>query len=1048
MKQVKPLLLATTVIAGAFAAMPAFAQDNPAKTLPTAPVIGGSSASALPTDPAQPASESGQDIVVTGSRITSPGALSASPLTTINAQEIKLEGVTRTEDLLNSLPQVFAGQGGNLSNGASGTATINLRDLGSQRTLVLINGRRLMPGDPGSSAADINFVPAALIERVDVLTGGASSTYGSDAIAGVVNFVMNTRFEGVRLDAQYSFLDHDNNNATADAVFRDPAGGRGFAYPQGHTDLGATQNITAVIGTGGADGRSHVVAYAGYRQIQAVTQDSYDYSACSLAEVTSALGFNCSGSGTTSPARFIIGSAQRTINPATGNTFYAYNGGRDAFNFAPYNYYQRPDKRYTAGVFADYEITPAFDPYIEFMFMDDRSTAVIAPSGIFGQTINVNCNNPLLSAEEAGEICGANAGSTTATGAVSIGKRNVEGGGRANDLRHTDYRYVVGMKGQIDPAFSYDGYLQFGRVVYAENYQNDFSVNRTRAALNDVVNAIIPGSITAANPKGTLYNTTQPAGAIICADPNAVAQGCVPYNIFALNSVTPGALNYLQTPGFQEGTVDEYVANFSVTGDLGKYGIKSPFASNGVGVNFGTEYRKEQLQLLTDAEFTSGDLAGQGGPTIGVAGSFNVYEFFAEASVPVIEDKTLFKSLVVNGGYRRSHYNLAGNTDTYKGDVVWQPVGPLRLRASYNRAVRAPNVQELFSPASQSLFTGSDPCSGAAVNGLTNGTTKGPAAGATGYTAAQCARSGVTAAEFGNIVNNTANQYVQFGGGNPNLKPEVSDTYSAGAVIAPTQGVLRGLVISADYFNIKVKGAIGTVGAQIILNQCLANGSPTFCSLVQRDPTNGSLFLGTNGQVVNTTLNIGQLQTRGVDVAGSYRFDFERVGLHNIGSLGIDYTGTFLIDLKQSPGTTLADGTTTYNCSGYYGTNCGVPAPKYRSKLRVTYNAPSNFQVSLNWRHYSGVNVDASSSNGFISNPSIVYASDSRLPAYNYFDLSTSVRVADKFSLHVGANNLLDKDPPLVGSNNLSGTFGNGNTYPQVYDSMGRYLFAGVTVDF
>ena len=1018
MKQVKPLLLATTVIAGAVAAMPVFAQDNPVKTVPTAPVVGGSSSSALPTDAAQPASESGQDIVVTGSRIASPGAVSASPLTVISAQEIKLEGVTRTEDLLNSLPQVFAGQGGNLANGASGTSTVNLRNLGSQRTLVLINGRRLMPGDPGSSAADINFVPTALIDNVQLLTGGASSTYGSDAIAGVVNFQMNTRFEGVRLDAQYSLFDHDNNNATADAVFRDPTAGRGFAYPQGHTVVGATQNITAVLGTGGADGRSHIVAYAGYRQEQAVTQDSYDYSACSLAEARTTLGFNCSGSGTTSPARFILNGgagSQVTLDPATGNTFRPYVAARDAFNFAPYNYYQRPDKRYTAGVFADYEITPAFDPYIEFMFMDDRSTAQIAPSGIFGQVININCNNPLLSASQATAICGANAGSTTATGAVSIGKRNVEGGGRVNDLRHTDYRYVLGMKGQIDPAFSYDGYLQFGRVVYAENYQNDFSINRTRASLNDItVN-----------------------GQIVCADANARAQGCVPYNIFAVGGVTQAALNYLQTPGFQQGTVDEYVANLSVTGDLGKYDIKSPFADNGIGINFGTEYRKEQLQLLTDAEFTSGDLAGQGGPTIGVAGSFNVYEFFGETSIPLIENKTLFKSLVVNGGYRRSYYNLAGATDTYKGDVVWQPISPLRLRASYNRAVRAPNIQELFSPASQGLFAGSDPCAGAAVNGLVNGNTF-----------ATCSRTGVTAAQFGNIVANSANQYTQFGGGNPNLKPEVSDTYSAGAVIAPTEGVLRGLVLSADYFNIKVKGAIGTVGAQVILNQCLASGNPTFCTLVQRDPSNGSLFLGTVGQIVNTTLNIGQLQTRGVDVAGSYRFDFERVGLNNIGSLGLDYTGTFLINLKQAPGTTLADGTTTYDCAGFYGTTCGVPSPKYRSKLRVTYNAPGNFQISLNWRHYSGVNVDVSSTNSFLASAAATYASDSRLPAYNYFDLSTSIRVADKFSLHVGANNIADKDPPLVGSTNLSGTFGNGNTYPQVYDSLGRYIFAGVTVDF
>ena len=405
--------------------------------------------------------------------------------------------------------------------------------------------------------------------------------------------------------------------------------------------------------------------------------------------------------------------------------------------------------------------------------------------------------------------------------------------------------------------------------------------------------------------------------------------------------------------------------------------------------------------------------------------------------MPLIENKPFFKSLVLNGGYRRSYYSLQGDTDTYKGGVVWQPINPLRLRASYNRAVRAPNIQELFTPSSQSLFTGTDPCAGAAVNGTVNGNS-----------AAACARTGVTAAQFGNIVANSANQYTQFSGGNINLRPEVSDTYTAGAVIAPTQGVLRGLVLSADYFNIKVKGAIGTVGAQIILNQCLASGSSTFCSLIQRDPTNGSLFLGTTGQVVNTLINVGQLQTRGVDVAGSYRFDFERVGLNNIGSLGFDYTGTFLINLKQAPGTTLADGTTTYDCAGYYGANCGTPSPKYRSKLRVSYNAPGNFQLSLNWRHFSGVNVDASSTNGFLANAGSVFASDSRIKSFDYFDLSTSIRVADKFSLHLGVNNIADRDPPIVGSNNLSAVFGNGNTYPQVYDALGRYIFAGVTVDF
>ncbi len=1025
-------LLATTVVAGVAvaAAAPVWAQNasQPGQQ-PTAPTIGGSSTAALPSGQqgtGTPDTENApqSEVIVTGSRIANPNATSASPVTVISAQEVRLQGTTRTEDLLNSLPQVFANQGGNLSNGASGTATVDLRGLGPNRTLVLINGRRAGPGDPTVSASDLNFIPATLIDRVEVLTGGASSTYGSDAVSGVVNFIMNTKFEGVRVDAQYSLFDHDNNNATAQSIFNSSAG-RGFPFPNGHTDLGAQRNVTAVIGTGSSDGRGHIVAYGGYRSIDAVTQNNYDYSSCSLAEnATNGLGFACSGSGTTSPARFILNGgagASVTLDPATGNTFRPYVGTRDAFNFAPYNYYQRNDTRYTAGVFANYELSPHFNPYLEFMFMDDVTTAQIAPSGIFGQIININCDNPLLSASQATAICGANAGVAGASSAVSISKRNVEGGGRQNNLRHTDYRYVVGMKGAIDSAFSYDVYGQLSRTIFSENYQNDFSVNRTRSALNDV----------------TLN------GQVVCADPLARAAGCVPYNIFQIGGVTQGALKYLQTPGFQQGSVNEYVADASVTGKLDKYGIKSPFASEGVGIALGTEYRRETLRLLTDAEFSSGDLAGQGGPTLPVAGQFSVYEFFGELSVPLIEDKPLFQSLVATGGYRYSHYSTAGSTNTYKGQVEWQPIQPIRLRASYNRAVRAPNIQELFSPSGQSLFAGSDPCAGAAVNGLVNGNT-----------AAACARTGVTAAQFGNIVSNSANQYTQFTGGNANLTPEVSDTYSAGAVLQPG-GFLKGLVVSADYYNIKINNTIGTPGAQITLNQCVNTGNPVFCSLVQRDPTNGSLFLGTVGQVVNTNVNVGRLQTRGIDVAGSYRFDFDRIGFGRLGSLGLDYTATFLDKLIASPGSVI-NGVSSFNCAGLYGTVCSAangqngfaPAPKFRSKLRATVNVPGNVQFSVNWRHLSGVNVDASSTNAFLSNPSAVFPSDRRIPSFNYFDISTAIRVADKFSLRVGANNVFDKDPPLVGSINLSGTIGNGNTYPQVWDAQGRYLFAGITVDF
>ena len=1025
-------LLTSTIIVGAamLAATGAAAQNDPQSGAnPAAPAIGGSSSAGVPTTAATGTDATGNaqaaeqgTIVVTGSRIASANLTSISPLTVVSNQELKMQGTTRVEDLINSLPQAFASQGGGISNGSTGTATVNLRNLGDNRTLVLINGKRLLPGDPTSSAADLNNIPAALVERVDVITGGASAVYGSDAVAGVVNFVMNKSFEGFRVDAQYSLYQHNNNDTNVQGIL----GQRGFPAPDGNVVDGATKDITAVMGVNSADGKGNITAYAGYRKINAVLQRDRDYSACSLAETGST--FACSGSGTTSPARFITNGgagSQLTLDPAAPNSngFRPYVGSRDAFNFAPYNYYQRPDERYTLGAFAHYEVSEAFDPYMELMFMDDHTKAQIAPSGIFGQVLDINCDNPLLSAGQRTAICGATngagAGVAGTTGSVSISKRNVEGGGRIDDIRHTSYRIVVGGRGKINDAFSYDVYGQFGRTIYAENYQNDFSVARTQEALNVV---------TGAN------------GTAECANAAARAAGCVPYNIFSANGVTPGALAYLQTPGFKEGSTTEYVADASITGQLGEYGIKSPFADEGLGIAIGAEYRKESLDLKTDSEFTTGDLAGQGGPTIGINGSFDVKELFGEARLPLVEDKPFIHSLSVEAGYRYSDYNTAaGTTNTYKFGGEYSPVDGLRFRGGYNRAVRAPNIQELYSAQSIGLFAGSDPCAGAAVNGLVNGNT-----------AAQCANSGVTAAQFGNIASNSANQYSALFGGNTDLKPEKSDTYTAGILIAPVS-FARGLVLSADYFVIKVDNQISTVGANLTLAQCVASGNPTFCNLVQRDPSNGSLFLGTVGKVIDTNVNVGGVKTSGVDVGASYRFELDQVGLANLGSLGFDFAGTYTDKYKVTPGVTASDGTTSYDCAGYYGITCqtggnSAPIPKWRNKLRVTLNTPGNFQLSGNWRHVGSVKSDQTQTNSFTAGTT--FPVDAKIKSYDYFDVSASVRIAEKYSFRVGVNNLTDKDPPLIGSSSLAGVYGNGNTYPQVYDALGRYLYAGFTFDF
>ncbi|HYE50039.1 MAG TPA: TonB-dependent receptor plug domain-containing protein, partial [Azospirillaceae bacterium] len=545
--------------------------------------------------------------------------MSTSPVTVIGNEEVKLQGTTRVEDLINNLPQAFADQGGNLANGATGTATVNLRNLGPTRTLVLIDGRRMPAGTPGgtdsSAAPDLNQIPAALIERVEVVTGGASAVYGSDAVAGVVNFIMQDDFEGVRVDAQYSFYQHENDNKLADTVRA-----RGFALPDKNVTDGFTKDITAVLGANSENGKGNITLYAGYRELDALNQSERDFSACATG--VNATGLTCSGSGTTSPAQFIAATpAGVPTGPsytlAAGGGFRTYSSATDAFNFAPYNYYQRPDKRYTMGAMGHYEINEAVDVYAQLMFHDDRTIAQIAPSGLFAAVYQVNCDNPYLSAQQRDILCVQQGYGPTDLANVFIGKRNVEGGGRQDDLQHTSYRMVGGFRGDIGGGWNYDVYGARSEVVFAETYLNDFSISRGNRALNAVTDA---------------------SGNIVCAsvvdgsDPN-----CVPYNIFSPGGVTQGALDYLQVPGFQRGHTRQYIASGSLSGDLGQYGLQSPVASSGVGIALGAEYREEQLQLRTDSAFTTGDLSGQGGPTIGVEGSFNVKELFGELRVPLVE---------------------------------------------------------------------------------------------------------------------------------------------------------------------------------------------------------------------------------------------------------------------------------------------------------------------------------------------------------------------------------------------------------------------------
>ena len=523
---------------------------------------------------------------------------------------------------------------------------------------------------------------------------------------------------------------------------------------------------------------------------------------------------------------------------------------------------------------------------------------------------------------------------------------------------------------------------------------------------------------------------------------------CKPYDVFNAGKISADALNYISIPLVQTGTTKETVVNASISGDLGKYGFQSPFSDDGIRINLGAEYRTESLVTQPDLAYITGDGAGTG-PQQPIAGKYNVTDFFGELGVPVVTDKPFFSDLSFELGYRHSKYNVSGaskqnSADTYKIAGNWSPIEDLTFRASFNRAVRSPNIFDLFANRDIGLFTGTDKCSGPAIGGRVDGSDTGPttaAAQAAGFTAAQCARTGVTAAQFGNISSNFgADQYNQQFGGNVNLRPEKANTYSFGVVLEP-KSVLPGFLLSVDYFNIKVTDAVGTIGAQVIFDQCIGNNDPFFCSKIQR-ATAANGFPGAlygnppgTGFINNETVNTGSVRTSGIDINGDYR---TTLGENKI---RWQFVGTYLDKYIFQP---LTNGF-TYDCAGLYGQTCGTPAPKFRFTTNVKFTTANDIGFTVRWRYLSKVNVDSLAADVDL-NPNgdkPVGNTDEKIKAYNYIDVLLSLPIKDTATLRLGVNNIFDVDPPINATSPL-----NGNTFPGTYDHLGRNVFVNLTADF
>jgi iron complex outermembrane receptor protein len=989
-----------------------------------------------------------QEVIVTGSRIASVNATSTSPIQVVTAKEVQQGGKTDIIDLINQLPQNFQNSSVDFSNtsnglaGPGGISTADLRGLGPQRTLVLINGRRLGIGDPNTAnpnpAPDLDQIPVALIDRIEVVTGGASATYGSDAIAGVVNFIMKKDFEGIEIDGQvgeYTHHDHEQWMQNLEAA-------AGTAVESGSVHDGQNRSFSLLMGTNLADGKGNVTAYVNYLNADPIPSSARDFGGCQLDLTHGDNGAACHGSQNSNWFQPPSG----TVYSVVGNQLLPWpQAGSNPpalYNAQSLIYMARGDERYTAGVFGHVDINDNVKPYLELGFMDDKTTIDVAPSGLFQSNItdptnngnfNINCSNPLLSAQEQSILCSpaqiaaaqatpgapcATPPSPVPTGYVSpncanvnIGRRNIEGGPRVAYWDHTNYRAVVGATGEIADGWSYDAYGQYYTTTL-------FNSNSNYVNLASVDNAL--------QVSGTAANPTCISG-----------PSCVPWNIFKTGGVTASQVSYLNTTGTSTGTATERILHADVTGQLGKYGLKSPLANDGVGVNIGAEHRNDHLSFAPDAAELSGLLSGYGGASVAIDNGISVNEGFVEVRAPLAQDRPGIKDLVVDSGFRHSDYNLAGGVNTYKFEVQYAPVEDIRFRSGYQRAIRAPNILELYTPPGFGLLAdgpGIDPCA----------PTRDPVTGAlvpATASLAQCERTGVTTAQYGNgATTNTvkqcvANQCGQLTGGNTGLKPEQADSVTVGFNFDPA--FLPGFTSSVDYFHIKIKDEIGVIPAPIILQDCLTTGNPIDCSLIERT-SGGSLTgssLATLGGISQIGLNISAVGVSGVDVQANYR-----LALNNWGSLGFLLSGSYLLTDTTTP----QPGAHTYDCAGLYGTTCGTVNPRWRHNLRVTWSTPWNMELSALWRFIGAVSLDANTSDPTLS-AGIYDAFDARMPNMSYLDLSGSWKVVKNFELRAGINNLFDKDPPIV-SSNVAGT-GATNSFP-TYDQLGRQLYAAFTAKF
>jgi outer membrane receptor protein involved in Fe transport len=1016
-----------------------------------------------------------EEITVTGTRIKKKDWTSNAPVATIGFEQIELTGTVNAESLLNTLPQMVPGLDRTSNNPGNGTSTVNLRGLGTARTLVLINGRRVVP-TTSDGTVDINTIPTALIQNIEVLTGGASAVYGSDAVAGVVNFILKDDFEGVSMNAGYEVTE------------------------QG--DAGIT-SIDITIGANVADGRGNVAFNMSFTDRDDLFQGDRDFSFfaqfddCSSVQPT---GVDCPpadrilipGGSSFVPDTSIFSTllpfaSEAAIFTQSGDiqAFQTSGFPNDYYNYNPVNYIQLPQQRWQATALGHFDMNDRVTVYGQAMFTNSQVPQELAPTPIFAPSTFTLDGNPFLTANAQGILSGDNisdvsfgdrdshvrsaldrngedaldpylnplapgdddydptwdpADSNTCTNCLfdsdfvdvrnnatglgsaanplpdgidddprlnisaiidadgnniadfataSLRRRMLETGPRHSDQTFNSFSLLAGIRGDIGDSWDYDAYYQSGNVTLVTTTLGDLSTSRfDQALLLDLV----------ADPNGG-----------VCTDPsaNGGTSGCVPMNIFGMGNVSQETVDFLVTAISAGADFKQDIFSLTFTGDLGS--LELPGGPIGVAVGF--EHIDNDFTFRPSQDLAAGTLAGFNGIPA-VDGGYTVSSYYAEAYLPILAGAPMADLLDLELAFRSTDYTQAGDVESYKISGSWAPIDQFRIRGGFNRAVRAPNIQELFSPAGEGFPGAQDPCSENGVNPLD------PAV------AAICASTGVPASAQGSSTINTISGQVRaIVGGNIALGVEEADTYTFGVVVTPA--ALEGLTFSVDYFDIEITSAITTFGggASNVLNTCYDPTDPNggigsaFCNTVNRRASGLIDFVDTS------FANAATQTLTGVDLLGSY--DMDLFG----GDFRVNYVGTFTDEQDFTP----FAGGTVLECAGKFGPNCGEPLPEYKHRMSFRWTG-DKITGQLLWRLIGEVDDD---------DPNSIFTVET-IDSQHYFDASGSYRFTDNYMVTFGIDNLLDDDPPIVGNGNNE----QANTWPASYDVYGRTYFLRASATF